>query len=475
MLSPAERLALLPEAAREEALNELAQLFPGGLSQLLEDWAFWGRPEQQEPSQPWSTWYVETGRGWGKTRTACQTIHKKVYAGVVEHGAIVHRTAGDVRDVCVEGKSGLLSTAPKGHLPKYEPSKRRVTWDNGTVFTTFSAEEPDLLRGPEHDFGWGEEFATWKGITGIDGATAFDNLRFSMRGTSNPVGPQLILTTTPKRVKSVRKLHEDVPNPVYRIVVTKGSLRDNIGNLDPIYVAQIMAKYAGTALGGQEIDGILAKTVEGAIFTEAMFEATRITDLASLPELTRPVVAVDPSSGDGSGDECGISVQALSQGTLPTTLRQGQLQVVRNLRHGYVLDDASMSGPPDAWADRVAETCEKWETLTVIAEGNQGGQMVKSVLRARNPALKVKIVHARHGKEVRAQPVAALFAQGRWHLVGEFGELEDQSTTWVPVKDKDSPDRMDAMVWGATALEPAVARGERSIAMSAGALARNVG
>lgn len=443
-------MARLTEEQRAAILGRFS---PEQLEALKHDWEFWARPEQLEP-EDWLTWYIETGRGFGKTRTAMETTHKKVNAGHVRYGALVHRTAGDVREVLVEGESGVLATAKPGKLPKYEPSKRRVTWPNGAQFTTFSAEEPDQLRGPTHDFAVGDEFATWKGITGVDGLTAFDNLRFSMRGTNNPAGPQLILMTTPKRVRSVKQIHEDAGNPVFKIRITHGSLMDNIANLDPAYVAAIMAKYAGTALGEQEIEGKLARTVEGAIFTELMFAASRILSKADLPELAQPVVSVDPSSGDGSGDECGICVTALSMGSMPTEFQQGGLTVVQNLRHGYVLEDASLSGPPDVWADRVCEVAAAHGATTVVAEGNQGHQMVASLIKARNPSLRVVMVHARVGKEARAQPCAGLFAQKRWHLVGEFAELEDQCTTWVPGKGQPSPDRMDAMVWGQQHLEP---------------------
>lgn len=450
--SVAEQLAELGEEERKELLALLYT--PEQLAALQNDWSFWGRPEQQEPDGPWSTWYLETGRGFGKTRTAAETTHKKVNAGHVRHGALVHRTAGDVREIMVEGETGIMATAKPGRLPKYEPSKRRLTWPNGAVLTTYSAEEPDQLRGPTHDWGWGDEFATWKNITGVDGLTAFDNLRFSMRGTNNPAGPQLMLTTTPKRVSSVKKMHEDAGNKLLRIVITKGSLKDNIANLDPIYVAQILAKYAGTALGEQEIEGKLARTVEGALFTELMFNASRILSVKDLPDLDTPIISVDPSAGDGTGDECGICVTALSLGTMPTVLQQGGLSVVQELRHGYVLEDASLSGPPDVWADRVCEVAARYGATTVVAEGNQGHMMVSSLIKARNASLRVIMVHARVGKEARAQPCAGLFAQKRWHLVGEFGELEDQCTTWVPGKGQESPDRLDAMVWGQQHLEP---------------------
>lgn len=449
------KMARLDEMERDAIL---ASLTTEQLSALLADWGFWARPEQTLPDTDWLIWYIETGRGWGKTRTASQAIHTIVNEGHAKYGALLHRTGADVRDIMVEGESGILATAPPGKMPNYEPSKRRITWQNGCMFTCYSAEEPDQLRGPTIDVGWADEFATYKAVTGIDGLTAFDNLLFARRGTNSPHGPRLILTTTPKRVPAVKKMHADALDPAKRVYVTKGSLRDNIANLDQQYVADIMTRYAGTALGGQEIEGILTRTVEGAIFTELMFEATRIVDMDTLPELTTPVVSVDPSSGDGSGDECGICVTALSAGTIPTIFEQNGLTVVQDVRHGYVLEDASMSGPPDAWAQRVVRACDEHNTSIVVAEGNQGGQMVTSVLRNVNARLRVKIVHARVGKEARAQPVATLFAQQRWHLVGRMPDMEDQCTTWVPGKSKKSPDRLDGMVWGAHHLEKSLSR-----------------
>lgn len=469
--SPAIQMARLDEVERDAILSTLT---PEQLTALLHDWQFWARPEQLLPTTEWLIWYIETGRGWGKTRTAAEGIHEIVNQGHVRYGALLHRTSKDVRDIMVEGESGLLATSPPGKMPKYEPSKSRLTWPNGCMFTTYTAEEPDQLRGPTFDVGWADEFATFKATTGIDGLTAFDNLLFARRGTNSPHGPRLILTTTPKRVPAVRKMHQDAKDPAKRVHVTKGSLRDNIANLDSQYVADILARYAGTALGPQEIEGILTRTVEGAIFTELLFEATRVVDLEMLPMMETPVVSVDPSVGDGSGDECGIMVQALSSGTIPTTFMQNGLVVVMNVRHGYVLEDFSISGPPDVWAQRVVEAADKHDTSIVVAEGNQGHQLITSVLRNVNSRLRVKIVHARVGKEARAQPVSTLFAQDRWHLVGRMPDLEDQCTTWVPGKSKKSPDRLDAMVWGAHYLEKSLSR-EGQKETGAGWLSASVG
>lgn len=464
--SPRQRFAALPEELQRQAL--LLFMENGGDLEALESaWEGWkARPEQLAPDGDWTFWYVEAGRGFGKTELASRWIHQRVDTLIARQnvargqGGLLHRTSSDVREIMVEGESGLLATAPPGKLPKYEPSKRKVTMWNGYVFLCYSAEEPDALRGPTLTTAWVDEFATHKAITGIDGLTAFDNLRFAMRGILRGDRPRAVLTTTPKRVRAVRTMHTEAALPNSNVVVTRGSLMDNIANLDPSYVAGILRKYAGTALGQQEIDGVLASDVEGSVFKSAVFARTR---LAETPVHTMPVVAVDPTSGDGTNDECGIVVCALSVEPIPTEFKHGALTVVKNVRHLYVLDDATISGPPDVWAMRVAETCIKWGTNIAVAEVNQGGKMVGVILRGVNRSLKVKMVHATKGKEVRAEPVAALFAQGRAHLVGEFPELEDQSTTWIP-KDREgvgsrfSPDRMDAMVWGATHLLPDVSK-----------------
>lgn len=295
-----------------------------------------------------------------------------------------------------------------------------------------------------------------KATVGVDGLTAFDNARFALRAVVPGLTPRAILATTPKRVKSVRQMEMDALDPKKRIVVTRGSMMENLGNLDPSFIEGIISKYGGTALGEQEIEGKLARTVEGASFSEIMFATSRIVDTRDLPELSRPVIAVDPSVGDGTGDECGIVVCAASAGTMSTEIQHGALTVIKDVRHAYVLEDASLSADPDGWANQIVSVATRFGVREVIAEGNNGGQVIASLLKARDPSLRVEIVHARVGKEARAEPVAALFSQGRAHLVGEFPDLEDQCSTFIPGKGQRSPDRMDAMVWGVTHLLPDV-------------------
>jgi phage terminase large subunit-like protein len=463
-LSLKQKLGKLPPAEREAALRFMAEQADCSLDELatalLSDWGFHGRPEQQPPPGNWKIWLVMTGRRWGKTRTAAEWIHKRVNSlpkSAGSTGGLLQRTSSDLRDIMIEGPSGLLATAKPGFPVKYEPSKKKVSFHNGYVMNCYSAEEPDALRGPTLSTLWADEFASLKTVTGIDGLTAFDNALFALSAPVPGDRPRGIITTTPRRVKSVKKILAEASARPRDFAVTHGSLMDNVDNLDPTSVQELLTKFAGTSLGSQELDGILTTDLEGAPFKSSVFNATRIDDPDDVPSLSKTVIAVDPSTGDGTGDECGISVVGISAGLFPTTFEHKGLTVVRNLRHIYILEDASIAGPPDMWAARVAAKADEYGTTTVVAEGNQGGQMVKTTIRSADPGLKVKVVNARVGKEARAEPVAALFAQGRAHLVGEQPEMEDQATTHVAGA-KDSPDRMDAMVWGVTFLEPAATR-----------------
>lgn len=435
------------------------------LEELAKSWRFTARPEQIAPDGEWDVLAWVTGRGFGKTRSACSWFHERVRALAESSarrrygagaGALVHRTTSDVREVLVEGEAGILATAPTGWLPKYEPSKRRVTWPNGFKATTFSAEEPDQLRGPEHSTAIGEEFATWKSVVGVDGLTAFDNLLFSMR--SKRTRPQLVLTTTPKRTRAMRDLEAKHAADPQRNIIVRGSMYDNKRNLAPSFVEMIEQRYAGTSLGDQEIYGKIAKDAEGSVFKSHNFDKGR-TPSTDLPQLSNIVVGVDPSVGDGSHDECGIVVAGMSAAPLPTLIQtEGGVMVPRQMRHGYILEDLSIAAPPDVWAQRVVHAASQWGTLHIAVEGNNGGQVLKSILRPLNPNLRIKIVYAKQGKEVRAEPVAGLFAQGVWHMVDELPELEDQSTSYVPGTGMDSPDRMDAMVWAVHYLEPQIGK-----------------
>lgn len=461
--SPAQQERMLASWAEKSGIT-VEQL----ASNLIHDWDFQGRPEQLAPPGDWKLWLVMTGRRWGKTRTASEWVHKRVSSlprSAGSTGGLLQRTSADLRDIMVEGPSGLLATAKPGAPVKYEPSKRQVTFDNGYVMKCYSAEEPDALRGPTLSTLWADEFASLKTVTGTDGLTAFDNALFALSAQVPGDRPRGIITTTPRRVAAVRKVLAESKAHPRDYVVTNGTLMDNIDNLDATTVRELLTKYAGTALGSQELDGVLISDVEGAPFKSTIFEATRIASIEECPAFGKVVIAADPSTGDGTKDECGISVVAISAAPILTPIQHKGLTIMRALKHIYILEDASIAGPPDVWASRVSNKAEEYETNTVVAEGNQGGEMVKTTIRSVNPNLRVKIVHARVGKHSRAEPVASLFAQKRAHLVGEQALMEDQATTFTH-DSKDSPDRMDAMVYGVAFLEPSATRKSNTYSVS---------
>lgn len=471
-LKPEEQERLLQRMAREAGvtLDQLAE-------SLISDWRFLGRPAQQAPPGSWKWWVIMTGRRWGKTRTAAEWIHKRIETmprSAGSTGGLLQRTAADLRDIMIEGPSGLLATQKPGRPVKFESSKRQVVFHNGYVMKCYTAEEPDMLRGPTLSTGWADEFASLRAVPGVDNMTAFDNFQVALSAPVPGDRPRGVITTTPRRVASVRKVLADAALLPKQYAVTNGTLMDNIANLDPTTVHDLVTKYAGTALGAQELDGILTSDVEGASFKSKVFNDTRIDTIDDCPSFGKIVVAVDPSTGDGTSDECGISIVAISASPIPTAFEHKGLTVIRNVPHLYVLEDASIAGPPDTWARRVSEKADAYQTHIVVAEGNQGGEMVRTTIRSANPSLRVKIVHARVGKNARAEPVAALFAQGRAHLVGEQPEMEDQATTYVNGS-KDSPDRSDAMVWGCTFLAPAATRQQNTYAVTPQELTQPIG
>lgn len=334
--------------------------------------------------------------------------------------AIVARTAADVRDVIVEGESGILRVSPAAERPRWEPSRRRLTWPNGAQATTYSADEPDQLRGPQHDAAAIDELAAWRY------PDAWDQLRFGLRLGNDP---RVVIATTPRPTKIIRDL---IAAP--DTVVTRGRTRDNRANLAPGVVAELERRYAGSRLGRQELDGEVLDDSAGALWRWSWIDESRV---ARSPDLRRVVVAVDPAttSGDDS-DETGIVVAGIGY--------DGR---------GYVIADESGRYRPEEWARRVASAYTTHLADAVIAEGNQGGEMIGAVLRACGASgLPVRTVHARRGKATRAEPVAVLYEQGRVSHVGALARLEDQLTTWDPASSRASPDRLDALVYALTEL-----------------------
>lgn len=413
-------MSSLPDDEREMLLSETPD---DELDRLEFDWTFWGRPAQFAPPDPWDVWLVMAGRGFGKTRTGAEWIRWRVQHGISRRVALVAPTAADARDIMVEGESGILATAPPWFRPKYEPSKRRLTWPNGAIATVFSADEPDRLRGPQHDAGWCDEIRSWRY------PEAWDNLMFGLRlGNS----PQVCATTTPVPNKLVRDLIK-APGTV----ITRGTTYENVGNLAPAFLDRIVRRYEGTRMGRQELRGELLEDVPGALWKRAMFEERR-----DAPDLVRVVVGVDPSvSKSDSADETGIIVAGKGADG-----------------HGYTLADYSLQASPDEWAQKVVTAYRAFNADRIVAEANNGGEMVRLTIRTVDPSVPVTLVHASRGKHIRAEPVSALYEQGRWHHVTLFADLEDQLCTWTP-EEGDSPDRLDALVWAATALMPEIAGG----------------
>ncbi len=416
-LSVIEELRTLPAKERDAVIDSLSETQQ---QELMFAWSAWRRPNQTMPEGDWRVWLILAGRGFGKTRTGAETIRYLVDLKATRHMALVGRTAADVRDTMVEGESGLLSVYPNDQRPRYEPSKRRVTFHNGAVATAFSADEPDRLRGPNHDLAWADELAAWRY------PEAWDMLMFGLR-----IGrmPKVIVTTTPKPTPLIRRLVGTEDGSVH---ITKGSTFDNQANLAPSFLEEVLARYEGTRLGQQELYAEILDDVEGALWHRELLESNRVTER---PDLVRIVVAVDPAAGSKAENaETGIVVVGLGE--------NGQ---------GYVLQDDSLRGTPNDWGRAAVAAYHTFEADRIVAEANQGGDMVSHTLRTVDPDVSIKMVHASRGKRTRAEPVAALYEQGRVHHLGFHADLEDQLCGWIPDQSA-SPDRLDALVWGVTEL-----------------------
>ncbi|SEH26456.1 Large terminase phage packaging protein [Methylobacterium sp. 275MFSha3.1] len=409
----------------------LETLPPDLLRALAGDWLHQARPDQLPPpdASPWTTWAVIGGRGSGKTRTGAEWVDAlargdPAFAGApVGRIALVGETHLDVRDVMVEGPSGLLGLPARGRArPAWSPSRRRVEWSNGAVALAFSAEEPDALRGPQFGAAWCDEAAKWRRPE-----VAFDMLQFGLRLGARP---RNLVTTTPRPVPLIRRLLADP-----RTVVSRARTHDNAAHLAPDFLQQVVGRYAGTRLGRQELDGELIADRDDGLWTRAALEAGR---LAAAPDLGRIVVAVDPPAASGArSDACGIVAAGRAGG------------------HAYVLADASLArATPQAWAAAALALYHRLRADALVVEVNQGGEMAAAVLGQCDPAVPVTRVHATRGKYLRAEPVSLLYARGLVHHVGAFPALEDELCDFGPdgLSGGTSPDRLDALVWALTHL-----------------------
>lgn len=414
MLSPAQLLASLPEAERQAQLDALPIETKAALRW---HWPFWARPNQLAPEGDWRTWLILAGRGFGKTEAGAQWIRQRVENGA-RSIALVAETQKDLEEVMV---ARLLKISPPHMMPKVRYKPVRLIWPNGAEALGYNGTEPDQLRGPEFDTAWVDELAKYRYAREL-----WDMLQFTMRSGDDP---RVLATTTPRPIPVLREI---MANPL--TAITRGSTMENKDNLAEAFIDAVVSKYAGTRLGRQELDGEILDDVPGALWTRAMLERA-VTD--SLPEMARVVVAVDPSGTNGAddGDEIGIIV--VGRGV------DGR---------GYVLEDLSCKLSPDAWARRACEAYYRWGADRLVAERNFGGAMVASVIRTADRNVSFKEVTASRGKTARAEPVAALYEQGRVSHVRGLADLEDQLTlmTMAGYAGEGSPDRVDAMVWGLT-------------------------
>lgn len=414
--SVAEYLASLPVDEWERILAGM----PTGMFRP-DTWAFWSRPKQRLPPGDWHVWLILAGRGFGKTRTGAETVRLMASGGHIEHIAVVGETEADVRNVMVEGPDGILRLSPGHERPLFEPTKRRLTWPNGVMATTYSGVDPEQLRGPQHGFAWVDELAKF-----ARAEETWDNL---MMGLRMGAAPRCLVTTTPRPIGLLRDLVRRDGQDVY---VTHGTTYENEKNLPEVFLRQIVRKYEGSTIGRQELMAELLDEAPGALWKRSLIDTCR----QDYERLVRIVVGVDPSTAaDGGGDACGIVVAGIDD---------------RSPLHCFVLEDATVHGGPNAWAQRVASVYRKWAANLVVAEANQGGDLVRAVLRQVEAGMYVRMVHASKGKVARAEPVVALYEQGRVHHPRVFAALEEELVTWVP--GRRSPNRLDALVWCLTEL-----------------------
>jgi phage terminase large subunit-like protein len=427
--------AILKAAAPEHQRAAIAHLSFEQALKLDTDFEMWAHENQLPPGgEGWRTWLMMAGRGFGKTRAGAEWIFRLASQRRGVRVALIGGTIAEARSIMVEGVSGLLGVARRyrGRL-SWEPSLSRLKWPNGSEAQLFSGDNADGLRGPEHDFAWCDELAKWR-----EAEASWDNLQFGLR---RGIRPRALVTTTPKPIRLLTRIGE-----MTSTIATSGRTSDNI-NLEEGVTEMLTATYGGTRIGRQELDGELLSDPEGALWTreviercfDAPFPETATQDERSAV-FNRIVVGVDPPAGVGEGsDACGIVVC----GSVGEML--------------YVIEDSTVRGlSPEGWASRVAAAAARWDTAQVVAEANNGGAMVESVLKAADLGLRVRLVHASRGKSARAEPIALKFERGKAFFAGEFPELEAELGGMIAGGGYDgpgrSPDRADAMVWALTVL-----------------------
>lgn len=429
-LSEAEALALADLQSPGTYHRFLDQLTTEQLQALEFDWGFWGRPDQQWPTDTelqangltdWSILLLSAGRGSGKTLCGAQLTRQWAKENSNSWGALVAPTAADARDVMIQGPTGLVNICPPTERPNYEPTKKRLTFPNGTILLVYSAAEPDDLRGGNPGFAWCDELAKWEHLQ-----ESWDNLRLAMRGATHP---RTLITTTPKPLPLFKSLIDgEYPNTLIR----RFSTFRNAANLPDDFLNELIRMYDGTRLGRQELYADLLTDIEGALWNWDMIDEACKVITAPL-NFRRVVVGVDPS-GSATGDECGIVVAGEGE--------DGRY---------YLITDLSMRSSPDDWAKKVVSAYHTYRANSIIAEKNFGGDIVKSLLRSVDLSIPVQMVQASRGKYQRAEPISALYEQNRVRHLERSPDLENEMTSFVP-GDNVSPNRLDALVWALTDL-----------------------
>ncbi len=388
-------------------------------------WEKMRREDQTPPDGGWLIWLLLGGRGAGKTRAGAEWVTEQVRRGA-RRVALVAPSYNDVREVMISGESGLLNIGTVNDRPQYFPSRRLLQWPNGAIGQVFSAEDPDGLRGPQFDLAWADEFCAWAYPD-----ETLSNLRLGLRLGHEP---RLVITTTPKPSSALKKLMAE-PS----VVVSRATTKDNAKNLSRAFLKSVYEIYGKTRLGRQELEGEIIEDIEGALWTRALLERAIIS--AAPPELQKIVVAIDPpASSGGKADACGLVVA-------------GRVGFGAQAR-AYILHDATVQGlRPNKWAELAVKLWHEWDADYLLAEINQGGDMVKTILQAIGSEVPVNTVYASKSKVARAEPVAALYEQGKVYHVGSFPALEDElCSLGAYERQRKSPDRADALVWAVTDL-----------------------
>ena len=393
------------------------------LETLVEEWSFrWSiqaRDKQQVPDGDWIIWLLLAGRGFGKTRVGAETV--RIWSDQVPIIHLIARTTYDARETMVEGPAGILAVHPEHNRPKYEPSKRRLTWPNGCKGLLFTADEPDVLRGPQCYKLWADELATWKYAQ-----ETWDNALMGLRMGKHP---QALITTTPRPIKILKDIIDDKEDNY----ITTGSTFENRANLSPAFFKKVVSRYDGTRLGRQELYAELLEDIEGALWTQRMIEKAHVS---KAPEMIRIVVAIDPAvTSEKHSDETGIIVVGLGMD-----------------ERCYVLEDITGIYSPHEWARLAIGAYNQHKADRIIGEANNGGDLIEEVIRTIDSSVSYSKVHASRGKVTRAEPVVALYEQNRVKHVGSLPDLETQMTTWAAKEGEKSPDRVDALVWGVSEL-----------------------